>query len=356
MNRRQFISTSGAAAGLGGLAIAGGSTFTTALGASPFQSPSIVKPQRLRAGDTVGLCAPATATFQQIEQDIARESLEGLGLKVKIGAHAMDRHGYLGGDDKARAADINAFFADTSVKAIIPIRGGWGCARLLPYLDFNVIGKNPKILMGYSDISALLNPIFAKTGIITFHGPLGSGRWDAYSLDWVKRVLFEGEAVTYSNPKTTNERNVLTQIDNRTRLITGGKAEGRLLGGNLTVLTAIMGSPYVPSFDNSILFVEETHEELYRVDRMLTTLKLAGVLGKVKGFIFGGCVSCDPGQGFGALTIEEIFADHIVPLNIPAWQGAMIGHEQAQWTIPVGLNVRIDADNRTMTMTEPGVQ
>jgi len=347
MNRRQFLVSTSAVAGLSGLEVVGLPALQ--------QTNATIKPPRLKAGDAVGLVAPATAAFQQIEQDIARESLEALGLKVKLGPHLRDRHGYLGGEDKARAADLNQFFADSSVKAVIPIRGGWGSARLLPYLDFDVIRRNPKIIMGYSDITALLNPIYAKTGLITFHGPLGSGRWDAWSLDWVKRVLFDGEAVTFSNPATPNSKNVLTQIDDRTRLIAPGKAEGCLIGGNLTVLTGIMGSPYVPSFDNAILFLEDVHEDLYRIDRMLTTLKLAGALAKIKGFIFGGCSQCGPGEGYGALTIEEIFADHIVPLKVPAWQGAMMGHDQAQWTVPVGLTVKIDADARTMTMTEAAV-
>jgi muramoyltetrapeptide carboxypeptidase len=355
MNRRQFLFSTSAVAGLSGLDVLGAPRAASALGEPSPQAGAIVKPPRLKAGDTVGLVAPATATFQQIEQDIARESLDGLGLKVKIGPHLMDRHGYLAGDDRSRAADINQFFADKSVNAVIPIRGGWGAARLLPYLDFDVIRRNPKILMGYSDITALLNPIYAKTGLITFHGPLGSGRWDAYSLDWVKRVLFDGEAVTFTNPRTPNDKNVLTQIDNRTRPITPGKARGRLIGGNLTVLTAIMGSPYVPAFDNTILFVEDVHEDLYRIDRMLTTLKLAGALEKIRGFIFGGCSQCGPGEGYGSLTIEEIFTDHIAPLKVPAWQGAMIGHDQSQWTVPVGLEVEIDADLRTLTMTSAAV-
>jgi muramoyltetrapeptide carboxypeptidase len=116
-----------------------------------------------------------------------------------------------------------------------------------------------------------------------------------------------------------------------------------------------MGSPYAPSFDNAILFLEDVQEDLYRIDRMLTTLKLAGALAKIKGFVFGGCSQCGPGTGYGSLTIEEIFADHIAPLKVPAWQGAMIGHDQSQWTVPVGLKVKIDADARTMTMTESAV-
>ncbi len=316
------------------------------------QAQTTLKPARLQPGDTIGLVAPASATFQQVELDIARESLEGLGLKVKVGAHIMDRHGSLGGQDKDRAADINRFFADSSVKAVLPTRGGWGTSRLLPLLDYDTIRRNPKILMGYSDITALLNGIHARTGLITFHGPNAGGRWDEYSVGLVKLVLFDGAAVTFDNPKTTNDRNILTQVDNRIRTITPGKATGRLLGGNLTVLTAILGSPYVPNFEGAILFLEDVDEDWYRIDRMMTSLKLAGILGKVRGVIFGTCSECGPGEGFASFTPEEIFADHLAPLGVPCWQGAMIGHAQPQWTLPVGATVTIDATAGTVAMTE----
>src|SRR6476659_9327029 len=172
-------------------------------------APAELKPKRLAPGDTVELVAPANATFNTVDLQIARESLEALGFKVKVGAHLLDRHGYLAGDDKARADDINAAFADRSVAAVHAIRGGWGSARLLPYLDFDTIRRNPKVLIGYSDVTALLLSLHAKTGIITFHGPIGLGRWDAYSLDYYKRVLFNAEQVTYSNKQGLSDRNAL---------------------------------------------------------------------------------------------------------------------------------------------------
>src|SRR6185503_814244 len=269
MKRREFL----IAAGAGVVA----TTALTAAGPLAQTKPAILKPRRLKAGDTVGVVTPATATFQQVELDIVRESLTALGLKVRIGEHVMNRYGSLGGADKDRAADINKFFADRDISAVIPTRGGWGSARLLPHLDFDTIRRNPKVIIGYSDITALLNGIHSRTGLITFHGPNGGGRWDAWSLDWTKRVLFAGEAVTYGNPKTTNDRNVLTQIDNRIRTITPGRARGRLLGGNLSVLNGILGSPFVPDFDGAILFLEDVEEQPYRVDRMMTALKLAGI-------------------------------------------------------------------------------
>jgi len=187
-------------------------------------------------------------------------------------------------------------------------------------------------------------------------GPLGLGQWDAYSLDYYKRVLFNGEQVTYSNKKDLSPRNALVQVDYRTQTITPGTARGPLLGGNLTVLTTILGSPYLPDWDGCVFFCEDTHEDLYRIDRMLTQLKLAGVLSKIKAFIFGGCFQCNPGDNnYGALTLEEIFADHIKPLGIPAWSGAMIGHGQPQWTVPEGAQVEIDATAGTVRLLESPV-
>ncbi|MGA1372608.1 MAG: S66 peptidase family protein [Pseudomonadales bacterium] len=312
-------------------------------------------PAPLRRGDTVALIAPATAAFQQDDLDIARESLEALGLRVRIGAHARDRHGSLGGLDADRAADLNASFADPEIRGIFPVRGGWGSARLLPLLDYDQIRANPKVLLGYSDITALLNGIHARTGLVTFHGPNAGGRWDEYSLDIARRVLFDGEALRLTNPRGSRDENVLTETEFRRITITPGRASGRLLGGNLSVLTTLLGSPWMPDFTDAILFLEDVGENWYRIDRMLTALRLAGVLDTLAGFVFGSCAECEPGAGFASLTPEEIFADHIGSMGIPAWRGAMIGHGQPQWTLPVGTSVTIDADAGTLLMNTPGV-
>ena len=343
MHRREFLQSAAVASAVAALPAprAAGS------------APAVLKPKRLAAGDTVTLVAPANATFNTVDLQIAKESLEALGFRVKVGAHLLDRHGYLAGDDKARAEDINTAFADRSIAAVHAIRGGWGSARLLPYLDFDTIRRNPKVVIGYSDVTALLLAIQARTGLVTFHGPIGLGRWDSYSLDYYRRVLFNGEKVTYTNKQALSDRNALVQTEFRTQTITRGKARGRLVGGNLTVMTAILGSPYLPDWDDTILFTEDTHEDFYRIDRMLTQLKLAGVLGRIKGFVFGTCAECGPGDGnYGALTLEEIFADHIKPLGVPAWSGAMIGHSQPQWTLPEGVQVEIDADKASLTLLE----
>jgi muramoyltetrapeptide carboxypeptidase len=313
----------------------------------------VLKPPRLRAGDTVGLVNPAGATFHKDDVSMASETLAALGLKMKTGEHLLDRYGYLAGSDKARASDINTMFADDDVSALIALRGGWGCNRLLDLLDYGLIARKPKIIMGYSDITSLLLAMNAKTGLVTFHGPVGISTWNEYSTTFVKKLLFDGEVFSMENPKETGDS--LTVMQDRILVINGGKAKGRLLGGNLSVLAAMVGSDYLPDFKDSILFLEDVGEDIYRIDRMLTQLKLAGILGRLSGFVFGKCSDCGPGKGFGSLTLEEVFDDHIKPLGIPAWYGAMIGHIEKKFTMPLGIEAEIDADNGSITLLETAV-
>ena len=350
--RREFL---GAVARTGmGLVLASG-TARVAGGrdAATTSTRPLVKPPRLRPGDTVGLINPASANFLQEEVDIVVESLAALELKVKRGAHMMDRYGYLAGRDRDRAADVNTMFADPEVKAVLAVRGGWGCARILPHLDYDLIRRNPKILLGYSDVTALHLAVHARTGLVTFHGPVGVSSWTPFSVDHARRVLFDGEALTLANP--VEEGDTLARTEHRTRTIAPGRARGPLLGGNLTVLCNVLGSPYVPAWEGAVFFVEDVDEEIYRVDRMLTQLALAGVLGQVRGFVFGTCTECGPGSGYGSLTLEEVLADHVLPLKVPAWSGAVIGHVDKQFTLPVGLPVEIDAEAATIRMLEPAV-
>jgi len=313
-----------------------------------------LKPRRLVAGATVGLVSPASATWLTEELDIVQETVAALGLKVKLGKHVLDRYGYLGGKDLDRAADVNAMFKDDSVDAILCVRGGWGCNRILPLLDYPAIAAHPKILLGYSDITSLLMAIYAKTGLVTFHGPVGVSNWNSFSLDFIRRILFAGEAVAMNNPAKVGEGLVVTK--DRIQTITSGSASGRLVGGNLTVLTAMLGSEYLPDWSGALLFLEDTNESVYRIDRMLTQLKLAGVLDRIAGFVFGKCTKCDPGEGHGSLTMEEVLSDHIKPLKIPAWSGAMIGHIDSKFTVPVGVRAEINADRGTITLLEAAVR
>jgi muramoyltetrapeptide carboxypeptidase len=347
MRRRDFLEAAVPAALLPGAA---GAVFA----ASPATAPAVVKPPRLRAGDVAGLVAPASASWASADAEIAQDVARAFGLEPRLGAHVRDRHGYLAGKDEDRAADVNRFFADPSVKAVLAIEGGWGCARILPHLDWDAIRRNPKVVSGFSDITGLHCGLHAKTGLVTFHAPNALASWPAFSVDHFRRVVFEGEAVTMVNPPGGEDR--LVQRENRTRAITPGKARGRLVGGNLTVLTALLGSPYVPSFDGAVLFLEDVGEDIYRVDRMLTQLRLAGLLGRIRGFVFGSCSKCEPGEGrYGSLTLEEVLDEHVRPLGVPAYQGAMIGHQARQFTMPVGVEVEVDATAGAITMLEPAV-
>ncbi len=312
-----------------------------------------VKPPRLKAGDTVGLVIPSSAQWDPTGIDVLMESLSVLGLKGKLGAHVFDRRGYFAGRDEDRAADLNAMFADPAVNAVHCVRGGWGAARLLPLLDWAMIAKHPKILLGYSDITALLLSFYAKAGFVTFHGPMSGSTWNAFNLDWMKRVLWNGEAAVFANQKETDD--TLVPVLNRTRTITPGKARGRLLGGNLTVLTTIIGSGYLPDFKDCVLFLEDVEEQPYSVDRMFTQLRLAGILKSARGVVWGTCDKCTPGSGYGSLTILDILNDHLKPLGVPVFSGAMIGHVDRQFTLPLGVQVELDADAGTITMLESAV-
>jgi muramoyltetrapeptide carboxypeptidase len=352
-SRRTFIrasalATAGAALGAGSGLRAQGPVSRTA--------PPILKAPRLRPGDTVGLINPAGATWSAIDIDVVKESFEAMGLRVKIGPHVLGRYGPMAGRDEERAGDLNAMFRDPQVRAVVCVRGGMGSSRILPLIDYDAIRRDPKILLGYSDITALHMAVQAKTGLVTFHGPVGISRWNAFNVRWVRALLFDGATPTLENDRTFDAAETLVQRDHRTRAITPGTARGRLLGGNLTVFTTILGSDYLPSFADRIFFFEDVEEAPYRIDRMITQLKLAGVLRQAKAFVWGTCTDCEPGnRNYGTLTIEEILDDHIAPLKVPAWHGAQFGHIDAQFTIPQGIEAEVDAAKGTIRLLEPAV-
>ena len=343
LNRRQFLQLAATTSALVPVKIA------------QARSRSLLKPARLKPGAIVGIISPASATFVKEELDIVLDAVRGLGLVPKLGVHVRDRYGYLAGIDRDRAADINQFFQDPQVAALLPIRGGWGCSRILPYLDYEVIRQNPKIIIGFSDITALILGINARTQLITFHGPHGLTSWRKSQTEYFRRVLFAGETVTIANPRDGDDSDRLMQVKNRIQTITPGIAKGKLIGGNLSVLSGIVGSPYLPDMAGAILFLEDTGENIYRLDRLMTHLKIAGVFDKLAGFIFGQCPGCTPDADYGSLTLEEIVWGHIQPLKIPAYYGAAIGHVENIVTLPIGLDVEIDANAGIIKMLEPAV-
>ena len=312
------------------------------------------KPPRLRTGDTVGLIAPAGFVDDAFDLDLVRETILAMGLKPKAAPHLGSRSGYLAGTDAERAADVNAVYADPDVRAVFAVRGGWGCARILPLLDYTAIRRTPKLLVGFSDITALHLAFAARAGFTTIHGPNASASWSSYSWDAFRAVAFDGATPTFTNPLGHEDR--LVQRIGRIRTFRPGVARGRLLGGNLTVLAALVGTPYLPDFNGAILFIEDVGEQPYRIDRMLTQLSLAGILGKLKGVVFGQCTDCDPGgPSYGGFTLSEVLQQHLEPLGIPAFQGGQFGHVANQYSLPLGIEAELDAGAGTIRLLEPAV-
>jgi len=343
MDRRRFI---------GATALAGALLPLTGMQGAMAASPrGRLLPPALNKGDTVGLVSPSGASNERLNLQLAGEAMEALGFKVKTGAHYGERYGHLAGTDAGRAGDLNAMFGDRQVKAIVCVRGGSGAARLLPLLDYERIRANPKVLLGYSDITALHCAIQARTGLVTFHGPIAAASWPRFNVDQFERLFFQRELMQYRNSIVAGDE--LVPRRNRTVTLHGGKVQGELVGGNLTVLTALAGSSYLPDFRGKILFLEDVGEAPYRIDRMFSTLKLMGALDQIAGFIFGDCNDCKPGDGYGSLTLDQIFDDYILPLNIPAYTGAMIGHIREQFIVPVGGKVEMDADAGSFRLLEP---
>ncbi|MDJ0510118.1 MAG: LD-carboxypeptidase, partial [Crocosphaera sp.] len=282
INRRQFLTAS-----LGSLSLM--ATLSQRISA---QDAPIIKPRKLKSRSGVGLVSPAGTTYVTEDINIVEDAVKALGLTPYFAPHLLNKYGYLAGKDEERANDINQFFADPNIDILLPIRGGWGCARILPYLDYDLIKNNPKIIVGFSDLTALLMAIYTQSGLVTFHGPNGMTSWRTGQVKSFKKALFTEEKINFQNQRDGDDDNRLMQVKNRIKTITPGKNRGKIIGGNLSVLSAIIGSPYFPDLTNHILFIEDVGESIYRIDRMITHLKVAGILDKISGFIFGGCTNC----------------------------------------------------------------
>ena len=297
-------------------------------------------PKKLSKGDTIGVCAPAGAIKHTSEIDDFTHVLENLGFKVKMSPNVGGRFGYFSGTDEERAEDFMTLIKDDSISGIFFIRGGWGAARILEHLDFDVIRDNPKVIMGFSDITTLLNVITTKCDLITFHGPGGNSSWNTYSVDYIKRLLMKAENVTFENH----------QEDPIIKTLSPGKAFGELFGGNLSVLSGLMGSEYIPNLEGKILFLEDVMEEPYRIDRMLTQLRLASVFDQAEGIVLGAFRKCVPEEPEYSFTLEEVFEQHFKGFNKPVFSGAQFGHTKNKFTLPVGAEVEIDAEKGTIQM------
>lgn len=314
----------------------------------------VIKPKPLAVGQTIGLIAPSSPSRDDDDVRMAIEVLESLGFRVKESANLYRRYGYLAGSDAERAADLNTMFADETVDAIFALHGGYGASRLLPLLDYECIRHNPKVLLGYSDITALLNAIFTQTGLITFHGKVAAGNFTDYSLAEFKKVLMNnavGTIIGAAPPFAV----AAGRVDRENRLVrlVPGRAEGQLIGGNLTLLSHLIGTPYSPDFAGKILFLEDVGETVYRIDRMLTQLLLAGQLQRVAGIVLGKFTDCKPLYSSGSsLSLSDVLIERCVNLGVPVLRGLMIGHIEDQTVVPVGCRAALDVEAGTLTLLE----
>jgi muramoyltetrapeptide carboxypeptidase len=321
--------------------------------ASYAATPAAMRPRRLRAGDTIGLISPAQARYERTPFAIAHENLQALGFKVNEGQFLRARNGQFAGTDRERAADVNAMFADSDVAGIIAMSGGSGATRILHLLDYDTIRGNPKCFIGFSDITALNNAMQARTGLVSFSGPMAASDWNPFTLAHFRRMLVDGEVMTLKNESERGDQ--LTQTKDRTQTIRGGKARGRLIGGNLSVFNTLLGTPYAPDFRGAILALEDVDEYIYRVDRLLAHLRLAGAFDQLAGVVLGQFTDCKPGEGYGKVALEEVFDDYFRPLNIPVFSGSQFGHIKKKFTLPIGADVEIDADAGTITLLRAAV-
>ncbi|SFC74610.1 muramoyltetrapeptide carboxypeptidase [Microbulbifer thermotolerans] len=315
------------------------------------ESDRLLRPKRLVKGMMVGLVTPASNVWEDEDIRFAIDVVKSLGFRVKEGKHLYQRTQYLAGPDAARAADINDMFADSGVDAVFCLRGGYGTPRILPMLDFDTIRRNPKVLLGYSDITALLNAIFLRTGLITFHGPIAAQNFTDYTLREFTKVLVDVENPTLLGaPPPFETAPGRVEKENRITRFRGGRARGRLVGGNLSLICSLLGTPFEPDFRDKILFLEDVGEAPYRVDRMLTQLWLAGKLDQVAGIVFGKFTEAETsGNSF---SMEHVLRERCAALSVPVVRGLMIGHVEDQTVVPVGAMAELDGDSGTLRLLE----
>jgi muramoyltetrapeptide carboxypeptidase len=310
---------------------------------------TILKPPRLNKGDLIGIVSPASPINDPTNIDRGVRYLESLGYRTLVGAHARNVLGYLAGSDEERLSDLHTMFADKKVKAIFCVRGGYGTPRLLRLLNYRLIARNPKILLGFSDITAIQLALWKRCRLVTFHGPmLGvdmAGTIDPFSEETLWRMLTsakKGPALEFRADEGLTYRE--------------GKAVGCLLGGNLSLVVNLIGTKELPVFMNAVLFLEEIGEEPYRIDRMLTQMRNTGVLKGIKGVLGGRFIDCVPKDPkIPSRTTEEILQELAELLRVPFLAGLPFGHTTRKLTLPVGIRVKVDVSKRRIEFLESAV-
>ncbi|HJS47042.1 MAG TPA: LD-carboxypeptidase [Gemmatimonadales bacterium] len=313
-----------------------------------------VRAKALKPGSRIGLVAPAGPLLERDDLTRGQELCRALGYEPVLFPHAGAKYGYLAGSDADRAADLNAALADPGLDAVWCLRGGFGVTRILPRVDLAAAARHPKVVLGYSDITALLVPLHAATGLVTFHGPIARaelGPFARWHLDRVTASVGPAGRLGRLAPPS----DVLVSPTNRIVTLRGGRAEGPLIGGNLSLLQCLVGTPWLPDLSGALLFLEDVGEDLYRVDRMLAHLRTVGALQRVAGVVVGRFTEMDRGGDDGALGLDEVLATYLEPLGVPVACGFPIGHIDEQWTLPIGVRARLDADAGEVELLEGAV-
>ncbi|QBI05365.1 LD-carboxypeptidase [Pseudoduganella albidiflava] len=322
------------------------------------KSMQLIKPPRLLPGDTIGLVTPA-GQVSRAAIDKAIANTDALGFRVKLGRYLDEVNGNYAGPWQHRVEDLHGMFADPDVHAIWAIRGGSGAMQLLPHLDYGLMRRHPKILVGYSDITALHLAIHRHAGLVTFHGPVGMSTLSGYSTEHLLNVLMRPEDEYVIPMAVENSRKAFNEPDNAhyaLRTVVPGIGTGRLMGGNLALVSALAGTPYAADIRDALLFLEEVNEEPYRVDRMLMQLNLNQPFRSAAGIMLGIFEGCGPADDGPSLSLDETTDQHLRPLAIPAVTGWSFGHIRHQFTLPMGIQARMDTERQTLTLLEAAVR
>lgn len=345
--RRKFIASS---LSLAATAILPKLTFARTIGAS---SSDRILPKRLKKGDTIGLIAPGYAIKPKV-LDEAKITLQAMGFKPYHTNRIIGNHGYFSNTDAERAADLNEMFTNPKINGILCARGGYGCTRIMDLIDYEAIKKHPKALIGFSDVTALLNGIYKETGLIGFHGPVGSTLNDPYSMEQLRKVIMKpSDTFTIKNKQLDLSLKMDPEYERYT--ITQGMATGKLVGGSLTLVNALIGTPHEIDFTDAIVCLEDVEEAPYRIDRMLTQLIMGKTFSKAAGIVFGVCAGCNQSTNPDSFSLKEVVLDRIRPLQIPAVYGMSFGHIKSNFTFPIGINAKLDTRKMTLKLLERAV-
>ena len=313
--------------------------------------PRRIKPPALKRGDLVALFNPSGFADDALIQR-ATVNLENFGFRVMHAAHLRASRGNTAGTIGQRLTDLHTLFEHREVRALWAARGGSGTAQLLPFIDYALVARNPKVVIGYSDLTALHLALFAKAGLVSFHGPVASSGFTPFTVTQLEAVLIDARPLHSMQTADEHAQRALTERHFAQRVIRSGIAEGTLFGGNLSVVASLIGTPFLPREKDALLFLEEISEAPYRIDRMLTQLEHSGALRNVRGAMLGVFVKCEPAANESSLVLSQALDDHFAARPIPSTYGLSFGHVASQWVLPVGVRGRFDADGRSLTLLE----